>query len=790
MSESEREPSDVRTERSLSSGRLPSFSSPHDLRGRRLGRFLVLGLLGSGGMGVVVEAHDDTLDRNVALKLLDPFLARYSERRLLREAQALARLSHPNIVQIYDVGELEGQTFIAMELVRGHTLRRWARERPKWRTAVRGDLQAARGLAAAHAKGLVHRDFKPENCIIDHEGRVRVLDFGLARELASSEMAGEADQPSRSSLRSKHDDAIGQSLTETGSLLGTVAYMSFEQLQGLPADERSDQYSFCASLYEALHGVRPYDGVTPAGLLTAMYGNARRPLPPGVKVPRRLSRALWRGLSPDAQRRWPSMEALIAELEAVSRARWSRSVVIALGVGLSIGAAGAFTQAAHDPCPDVASALEDTWDAEARGSVEQAFAAHGPPDTSIVLRRVVGQLDAYANAWATMTRSSCRATFVTRRQSEAQLEHRTRCLERRRNRLVATVAALAEAEDPAVLAQATVLPFRLPALTPCLEASLDLRDVVSSSPPHDGRHATLRRTIDQAHTLREAGQISEATSLAELAVTEARTLDDLGLLGEALECLGRLQSERGLLTEARRTLEEAIVTASQAHDDPTAARAWMSVLYAITLQGAHAEAKHYTLAARAAIERTDDDVLHAWLHNNLGILASEQRAFEQARHRFERALELKQDALGAEHVDVGIAWQNLGTMLSNSGDHRGAGEAIARARAIFEATVGQTHPLTTYALSSQCQVERGLGRAERAVELCGRALARLAASPSAPIIESRTRFLMAEALRSAGHEAEAKAMALQAARLIEPEDPEKAASIANWIEAPEPEQGL
>ena len=739
-------------------------------------------MLGHGGMGVVVEAHDEVLDRSVALKLLYASAVRRGEVRLLREAQALARLSHPNVVQVYDIGELGDQAFIAMELVRGRTLRAWGCEPQPWRVAVEVYLQAARGLAAAHAKGLVHRDFKPDNCIIDDEGRVRVLDFGLARELRTAAPRS-LPEPTPVESGEPAGHVLGQSMTGSGVLMGTLRYMSFEQLQGHPADAHSDQFSFCVSLYEAIHGATPYAGRTPSALFLAMYADTRQPPPPGIIVPRRLLRALWRGMSKAPEARWPSMDALIDELVALSSARRSRVLVGAFGAGLALTAGLAFTRDDADPCPDVATALEGTWDADARSRVEQAFVAHGPADDPTLLPRLLDRLDGYANEWAAMTQESCRATFVVRRQSEAQLEQRTRCLERHRNRLMATIATLADAEDADQLTRAVVLPFRLPALDACAESTGEGLDAPALDDVQDERHAALRRIIDEASTLREAGQLEAAIALADTALADAHELGHAGLVAEALEGLGRAQAEGGSMDAAQVTLEQAIVAASDVEDDSIVARAWLSLVFVATIRGNHAEAQHYTLAARAAVERNDDDVLRAWLLNNLGILAAEQRSLAQARAHFEAALALKQAALGAEHVDVGIAWLNLGTMLSNANDSSGAMEALARARSIFELTVGSTHPLNALALSSQCYSEYAQGHEQEAIELCEQAIERFESTPPEPYRESSTRLTLAEALWSVGRRAEAHEMAYRALRLIETVDSWRAKEILDWIAA-------
>ena len=298
-------------------------------RGTLLGRYSLLRKLGEGGMGVVYSAYDEELDRRVAIKLLRVRAGASSRAasRMLREAQAMAKLSHPNVVQVYDTGELSGQVFLAMEFVQGQTLREWIQgplEAPRatprpWREVLAMFVQAGQGLAAAHAAGLVHRDFKPDNVLVGSDGRARVLDFGLARsdatprhadaevtersareDVESSRRAREDVESSRraredleSSRRAREDLESGRRsrrsldhpLTAAGTVLGTPAYMSPEQHMRVAADARSDQFSFCVALYEGIHGERPFAGTTGVDLRgAALLGRVRDP-PPGRKVP-------------------------------------------------------------------------------------------------------------------------------------------------------------------------------------------------------------------------------------------------------------------------------------------------------------------------------------------------------------------------------------------------------------------------------------------------------------------------------------------------------------------------
>ncbi|HEU0029817.1 MAG TPA: protein kinase [Kofleriaceae bacterium] len=313
--------------------------------GDRVGRYLVLTTLGTGGMGVVFAAYDPQLDRKVALKLLRAgitYNTKDARTRLRREAQAIAQLSHPNVVNVYDVGTTEeGDLYIAMEFVEGDTLTTWLKKYPRtWREIVDVFLQAARGVIAAHSVGLLHRDLKPDNVLVGGDGRVRVTDFGLARSVISTE---------ESAAVRTEVGALNVDLTATGTVLGTPRYMAPEQLTGPDIDARADQFSFCVALYEALYGTHPLPGATAVSMLEKQ--DRALPPPDGTKVPPTIARAVLRGLEREPPKRFPSMGALIAELAPPPPRSQVRYAAIGLfGLVLVGGAAAAMLRR-----PDVAS---------------------------------------------------------------------------------------------------------------------------------------------------------------------------------------------------------------------------------------------------------------------------------------------------------------------------------------------------------------------------------------------------------------------------------------------------
>ncbi|MCA9693719.1 MAG: serine/threonine protein kinase, partial [Myxococcales bacterium] len=318
-------------------------------RGEVIGRYVVLDLVGAGGMGVVYAGYDPELDRKVALKLLrapPPSAAASpsasgSRRRLVREAQALAKLAHPNVVAIHDVGEHDGSVWLAMEFVAGVTLAAWLRARPRsWPEVLEVLIPAGRGLAAAHEAQLLHRDFKPENIMVGDDGRVRVMDLGLARVTGDEPRAPPPAQDV--ALDGVAEALLPTLLTHGGALIGTPAYMAPEQLQGREVDVRADVFAFCVTLWEALHGVRPFAGETLAALTARVLAGEVSPPPSGRAAPAWLRRVCLRGLALEPGRRWSSMAAALAALDRGRRraraTRWIASIAaLALaGAGLAL----------------------------------------------------------------------------------------------------------------------------------------------------------------------------------------------------------------------------------------------------------------------------------------------------------------------------------------------------------------------------------------------------------------------------------------------------------------------
>jgi tetratricopeptide (TPR) repeat protein len=687
--------------------------------GTELGRYMILETLGSGGMGVVLRAYDPRLGREVALKRLrsDVLEPRAAE-RMEREAQAMAQLAHPNVVAVYDVERLETTVLLVMELVRGRTLGRFLRdEHPPWPRILDVFIQAGRGLAAAHAAGLVHRDFKPPNVLVGDDGRVRVTDFGLARPVgAMGERLSGDDFPSSSS------HSLRVLVTAAGTVMGTPAYMAPEQHVGEDADAQADQYAFCVSLWEALTGTRPFQGEHREIATAKLHGAP--PWPRDSPVPRRISEALARGLAPRPADRWPTMEALLAVLDR-DQARQRRGWIIAASVGamaVAIGVAAGWWGRGASVCDGARAHLAGIWDDDRHTQVSDALRATGVDYAEHTLAAVTDRLDAYASEWARMHTEACEATTVRGEQSAAVLDLRMGCLHRRRLALEAAVDVLAHA-DASVVEQAIPLAAGLPALEACADVEV-LRATVP--PPEDPALAEAveqaRRELARAEALGDVGKHSEG--LAILDTIPEPALTDEWLRGELELRLGLLQLDLKRYDQAQATLEAAAHRALRLDHRRVAVQALSALGFTIGVRYLQRErGMSLVEIALAMAESLGDRRLEALVLDDMGSVLESHALYDRAIERFEQALAIQRELHGDEHPSVSATLTNLAIAFASRGDLDQAFALDARALELERKIFGEEHPRVARLLASTGIDLHHRGEYEAAVERLEQALA-------------------------------------------------------------------
>ncbi|HWB79115.1 MAG TPA: protein kinase, partial [Nannocystaceae bacterium] len=511
----------------------------------KLGRYVLLERVGAGGMGIVWAAYDTELERRVAVKLLrsqsgDAGADR--RRRLVREARAMARVSHPNVVAVHDVVEEDDRVFMTMELVVGRTLSAWLREGNRdWRAIVAVFVAAGRGLAAAHSCGVVHRDFKPDNVMLsEREGaapHVRVGDFGLAH--TGFDMPS---WPSEAPSTPVHDD----SSVSIAGLVGTPAYMAPEQFTGGAIDARTDQFAFCIAIWEALFGVRPFHGNNVSALAEAIASAHVDPPSDRRGVPARLEAVLRRGLAREPDARWPNMDALLDALEDTLRGR--RALLwIAAGM-LATGSIVALAWPARSQCDTTPPWLVNAWSEAARARVVDAATARGDVAASLatpLVQAVDEQVVALADAFA----RSCRATFDDHVATAQDHDARIACLQRSAA-AIGVLAEFASTTDAQGLARALRGSEAIGDKGECDE----LARIRSDLPWLDGtgdrtRALELELTIQRASQLRRLGELANAREL--LSAVAAANEPGLETLAVAAEYELALLEQRELGTSAR-----------------------------------------------------------------------------------------------------------------------------------------------------------------------------------------------------------------------------------------------
>jgi tetratricopeptide (TPR) repeat protein len=696
------------------------------LPARWIGRYRVLRELGRGGMGITYAAHDSALDRHIALKVVRPDVAvdEGAQRRLQWEAQALARLAHPNIVAVHDVGAHDGRTYIAMELVKGRILdARSMATTHTWQEVVQLFVQVGSGLQAAHEAGLVHHDVKPSNIMLGDDGRVRLLDFGLAH--AGDEYA----QPPPDSR-----DAVGPESDESGLLVGTPGYVSPEQIDGLPADARSDQFSFCVTLFEALYGERPFVGRSTRIVRSMISHGLVRELPDEVanRVPPWLHAAVVRGLAFDPAARWPSMRELLTVLQQapVSRPWWRHHVALGGGMGalavavLALGVS--WEQPAAGMCTGARAQIEEAWNDEQRAAVAQAFQANDSPYAADAWQRTAALLDRYAEEWHEAYVASCTALATDEARGEdAWGEERLvqmQCLAERRRSLLVLVDELAQLRGHAVneVVQAA---SRLPRIATCAD-----RDYLRTRipPPEDPRVAeqveSVRATLTRAAELQKLGKYEEGLAILLPLRDTVAALGYAPVQAEVLVHLGALLESNGAYEEAAGHLREAYYAARRLEYRAMAFEAASLLVIVVGRRmGRYAEAHEWGRHAQAELAASGADVDRALLHFNVGKMMTIEGRYDESVVHLYRALIIYEQVLGRAHPEVATSLNALGEVARLRGKGDEAAELYQRAYAIYEQALGPDYPRLAYPLNNLGLMRLRQGRHQEAAEYFRRA---------------------------------------------------------------------
>jgi len=689
--------------------------------------------IGSGGMGEVYRAIDRTLQRTVAIKIMRPSA---EQDRLLAEAQALAKLSHPNVVVVHEAGLVDNRVFIAMEYVEGATLRTWLTPERTWRDIVAMYLAAGRGLVALHRANLVHRDIKPENVLVGADGRPRVADLGLAARVAE-------------------DPHVHG---------GTPRYMAPEQRAGI-VDARSDQFAFAVALWEALAGAPPFDASTSEELRLQIERAIPTPPPEGRTFPARIRTALERALRVSPDERWPSLADLLVELERDPSARRRRIAATAGGVlvvGLAVvGGLELRGDSAADACDSVAQRIAWTpFDAMAvRARFVETQRAHAPATADLV--RV--ELDRYANGWRDQRREVCLAA-ARHEQTDKTAELRVRCLDRLADQLRALTTVFEHDADAALVDRAVGAVDQLTPTDTCA-STIALADIPPPSPTQAARVDGLRKVHDATVAAFRAGRFTQDITNAREQVAQARTLGYAPTLAEALVELAGYEAALHDDAASERDYTDAITAAGEAHDDGVANTAWRGLVDLAVAHQKFDTAAERLVFARAASARSGSapaidtgldlaeanllyargDYPAALVRTDQAIgriahasLAADDRAAAltlRARilgklHRDPEGLAAMREAeqiwereLGSEHPNIASALVTIATAENSLLQFDAAKRDLDRALALAESIYGADSLNVALALDNRCVTRIGLHQVVVAKTDCERALA-------------------------------------------------------------------
>ena len=694
-------------------------------RGSVVSRYIILERLGQGGMGVVYKAYDPDLDRQLAIKFHSVKRRNIgsherAKARLFREAQALAKLAHPNVVNVYDVGTFGDDVFVAMELIPGQTLKYWLKqENRSFRQIVQMFAQVGQGLIAAHDAGIVHRDFKPSNVIVGNDNRPRVLDFGLAAgiEAQSANDPGdvllshepdpldeiEIDDTSRSGSKSGRK-YLNVRLTQLGATLGTPRYMSPEQYLGLEVGERSDQFSFCVALYEALYRTSPFAS-NPKAVAhdTVLFTKVRKP-PQDAQVGSWLEPIVLRGLSKNPNYRFESMRSLLEEMQQdpekeQQRIRQVRQRNLMTGtivfmVCLVVFGAILWTSWDRRLCSGAPTWFSSAYNDKLAKRVQAAIRRTNAPYAELTWQSVANSLSQYQTQWIEKHTAICKATRVTGEQSEELLDQRMHCLDQNLDELRALVRLFAQA-DRQIVQKAVQAIRSLPPLSRC-----DNRPILSAQyqePKEESSRAQtkeLKKQLARVIALKRTGKYKEGLGLAQSTLQMASTLGHRGLEATAQYWLGVMQESLGSYEEAEKNQSLAYWQALGLGYDLLSAQAANSLtnLLGYVLRDFE-QARSWSNHGIALIQKLGKDkLLLAQWNTAVGSMNYAANEFSSALTNHRKALALRTSQLEKSHPDIAESLNNIGASLDCLGKHNQALDFYQQALAIRLETLGPNHP--------------------------------------------------------------------------------------------------
>ncbi|MDP1917340.1 MAG: serine/threonine-protein kinase [Myxococcales bacterium] len=693
----------------------PVAQQPPSLaKGEPLDRYVVLDRLGQGGMGEVYAAWDPVLDRKIAIKLLKAEhqasgIADELRLRLMREAQALARMTHPNVVTVHDVGVVEGQVYLAMEFVEGLTLTKWLAEKPRgWREILGVFLDAGEGLSAAHDAGVTHRDFKPDNVVISRDGRARVMDFGLAH--------AHENQPQPAPTVPLTDTPTGsmrRRITLPGIMLGTPAYMSPEAMYGQKTDPRSDEFSFAIALFEALYGFRPFEGTTAPGVAAEIQLNRIRQAPRKTSVPRRIYQLLQKALRANPDERFQTLRALLVQLgrRRSSRERQLATVAVAVLSAISLVLVVVLSRREAQRCAGVSSRLIGVWDEKTKLEARAAFERSSRPWAMAAWSESERLMDGWGRRWVDRRRAACEASDG---RADEQLGQSIVCLSRRLADFDATAQLFKNADDE-IVERAVSLAAALPTLSACEHAA-----PVRSTDEGD----ELRKGLAGVRALIDAGKLRDAKERVSQVMAQATSQDASDALAEATWLKAKLAAAELDFAKADQLSEDAILLAQQHQSDEVAARAWVDrVGFAGASNLDLQDAERWARYARVAVNRFGAPrELEASLANNEAVLRSRQGRHDEALAGHQKALGLREAVFGPESPLAARSHNNCGITLRTMGRRSEAIAEFKRALSIEEKVLAPDHPAVADTLNNLANALHDDGADDAAVSALERSL--------------------------------------------------------------------